>query len=272
MKAQVVDDILRKHPYYKKLTSAEKIVVLNLATQAVWEKLNTEVLHAVYPKGSIGFDNSVFNPDAIYKLPQGQLEAKSLSSFDDLDIDLSSTDFLKEFSKDERLTIYKIAVGKVSKELKSLYEVVTIPSNTQKSIFPQDRRMITIDYTIVPIIVTSLYGYAPRLTITNLDPLSFTSTLYSYNPKVVITYTAEHRYTSKDMSKTVVTTEVDQGAVPNVRYAAAVDIGYEIDKPQALTASIPGIEITYRLGEYDIQKEFTASAPMVDVELHKQIS
>lgn len=133
MLAGQINEILSKHPYWKQLDEHQKIIVFNISSNCYWDNFDTKLVHAVMPKGSIGFDNSVFNPQVIPQLPQMMLSAKSLSKLSEIDIDLSTTEFLKEFTDDQRITIYRIAVAKIAEAIKEQYKVENSIGEVKKS-------------------------------------------------------------------------------------------------------------------------------------------
>ena len=85
MLAKTINSVLEKHPYYAKLSDADKISVLNLALINYWNQREEITVHGVVADGEIGWDSLTIDNDEIYVLSQANIGVENLSSYRSVD-------------------------------------------------------------------------------------------------------------------------------------------------------------------------------------------
>jgi len=167
MTVTFINSLLKKHPYYNKLTDFEKLTVLNIALTKYWEIKEKEVVHSLYPEGHIGYEDHIINNDTIVKIPQMMLQAQSLSTYTELNANLSDSKFVKEFTNKEITVIYQIALSKVASLIPEEYQIEGMYGDIQFSkalVFGHP----TLTYGLREIIVKTIKAYLED-TIINQD-------------------------------------------------------------------------------------------------------
>lgn len=165
MTTTLINNFLNHHPYYNKLTDYQKLTVLNIALTKyyIWKK--TEIVHGQMLNGHVGINDDIINNDTIVKLPQLMLDAKSLSKYSQLNVNLSDTDFVKEFTDEERIILYQIALSKVSALIPEEYSIESMTGDIILSKHTNDPDII-IEYKLDKILLKSVYAYKTN---NNLD-------------------------------------------------------------------------------------------------------
>lgn len=194
MKASVIDSLLNHHPYYSKLSYHERLVVLNNCKDYYYSKVGKQICHAVYPKGSLGFDNVAFEPQEIVKLPQMMLIAKSLSKYSDVDYDLSTSEYLKEFTAEERTLIYRNVVAKISESIKDSYTVENMTGDLQISQI--DKLKLKIRYKLFNLINLTVNSSNLR---TVLKFRIYNPSILTYMPRTIVRYTTSVILTNNEI-------------------------------------------------------------------------
>jgi len=246
--AKLINNLLNHHPYYSKLTEYQKIVVLNIALTKYYEVKEKVIVHSVYSDGHIGIDDSVIANDYIKKLPQYMLFSKSLSKYKKTDINLSNTDYLKQFTPNERLIIYQIALSKVSKLIPESYSIETATESLSYSIAALLDSGIQFNYGLYYSPVKELYS--------QLDiPISKYGLEDSASRKTSVMQNLQKIYILHSAN-------ILEPKLNNIIYT------YFLSKMEENIAYMNNLNITYKLktsiDEPDDEIEFTVSMPLLE--------
>lgn len=123
MNARKIYNLLNSHPYFAKLSEADKLNVMNLALNNYRDLTEEELHYGVYPNGSKGWDGEIINNPVPYELSQSLLSLSSLSDFKVSEVDLSNNNYLPDISEEDRFLIYTIAVQKITRQIPDRYLV-----------------------------------------------------------------------------------------------------------------------------------------------------
>ena len=253
MKVSLINSLLSKHPYYKKLTNFQKLTVLNIALTKFYETNESEIVHAVYPDGHIGFGDDVIDNDSIRKVFQTIITAKSLSKYSEINANLTDTEFIGEFTDDERLVLYQIALSKVSSLIPEEYSVESMYGDSVLSISAEYNRPI-VSYGSYRIIEPDLMKASLNRTLYEYS-ITGGEKYYSWLNKPTISYenidipliTAYANRTSLDYV-------LQAGTENRYAYLPKTSISYTIRETiiyphvtESYTSSMPNATITYSL-------------------------